>query len=79
MSRWYWMQRLRSDLSCYRVLEASRDTRAASLLQLAEQRLRACAEGILDAALRRSFLEQVVAHHAILTLAHTTATPVGAR
>jgi hypothetical protein len=66
-------------LICYHVLEASGDVRAVSLLQRAEQRLRGCAEGITDAALRRSFLEHVAAHHAILTLAHTTATPVGER
>jgi tetratricopeptide (TPR) repeat protein len=66
-------------LTCYRVLEASGDVRATSLLQRAEQRLRECAEHITDDTLRRSFLENVAAHHAILTLAHTTATSVGAR
>jgi hypothetical protein len=66
-------------LICYRVLEASGDVRAASLLQRAEQRLQECAEHITDDALRRSFLENVAAHHAILTLAHTTATPVAVR
>jgi hypothetical protein len=66
-------------LTCYRVLEASGDVRAASLLQRAEQRLRECAEHITDDALRRSFLENVAAHHAILTLAHTMSTPVAVR
>jgi tetratricopeptide (TPR) repeat protein len=66
-----------AELTCYRVLEASGDARAASLLQRAAQRLRECAEGITDAALRRSFLEHVAAHRAILALAHTTAAPVG--
>jgi tetratricopeptide (TPR) repeat protein len=66
-------------LTCYRVLEASGDVRAASLLRTAEQRLRECAEHIRDDALRRSFLENVAAHQAILTLAHTTATPVAER
>jgi hypothetical protein len=66
-------------LICYRVLEASGDVRAASLLHRAEQRLRECAEHITDDALRRSFLENVAAHHAILMVAHTTATPVGER
>jgi hypothetical protein len=63
-------------LACYHGLEASGDVRAASLLQRAEQRLRERAENITDDALRRSFLENVAAHHAILTVAHTTATPV---
>lgn len=66
-------------LTCYRVLEASRDVRAASLLRRAEQRLRECAEHITDDALRQSFLENVAAHHAILTLAHTTVTSVAVR
>jgi tetratricopeptide (TPR) repeat protein len=66
-------------LTCYRVLEASGDVRAASLLQRAVQRLRECAEHITDVALRRSFLENVAAHRAILTVAHTTATPVAVR
>jgi DNA-binding SARP family transcriptional activator/predicted ATPase len=63
-------------LTCYRVLQASGDIRAANLLHRAEQRLRECAEQITDDALRRSFLEHVAAHHAILTAAHTTAPPV---
>jgi hypothetical protein len=66
-------------LTCYRVLEASGDVRAATVLQRAVRRLSECAEGITDAALRRSFLEHVAAHRAILTLAHTTTTPVGER
>ena len=61
------------------VLEASGDVCAASLLQRAEQRLRECAEHVTDDAQRRLFLENVAAHHAILTLAHTTATPVAVR
>lgn len=63
-------------LTYYRVLEASGGLRTASQLQRAEQCLRDCVEQITDDALRRSFLENVAAHHAILTLAHTTATPV---
>lgn len=66
-------------LTCYRVLEAIGDVRAASLLQRAERPLRARAEHISDDALRWSFLENVAAHHAILTLAHTTAMPVAGR
>jgi hypothetical protein len=66
-------------LISYRVLEASDDVRATTVLQRAGQRVRECAEGIRDAALRSSFLEQVAAHRAILTVAHTRATPVGAR
>jgi len=64
-------------LTCYRVLETSGDMRAASVLQTAQLHLRECTEQITDDALRRSFLEHVTAHHAILTLAHTTAPPVG--
>jgi predicted ATPase/DNA-binding SARP family transcriptional activator len=68
-----------AELTCYRVLAVSGDVRAVSLLRRAEQRLRECAEDITDATLRRSFLEHVAAHRAILTLAHTTAAPVGER
>jgi hypothetical protein len=61
------------------VLEASGDVRAASLLQRAEQRLQECAEHIMDDAQRWLFLENAAVHHAILTPAHTTVTPVAVR
>ena len=56
----------------YRVLEASGDARAASLVQRAAQRLRECAEQIADEAQRRSFLENVAAHRDLLRAATDT-------
>jgi hypothetical protein len=49
-------------LTCYTVLTASNDARAATLLQTAHELLTAYAERILDLTLRRSFLENVTTH-----------------
>jgi tetratricopeptide (TPR) repeat protein len=51
---------------CYRVLEANQDPRAINLLQTAYNELQRRAEAITETALRRSFLEDVVAHREIL-------------
>ncbi len=61
-----------TELTCYRVLGASGDARAASLLQRAAQRLRECAEQIADEAQRRLFLENVAAHRDLLHAAANT-------
>jgi hypothetical protein len=61
-----------AELTCYRVLKASDDARAASLLQRAAQRLRECAEQIADEAQRRLFLENVEAHRDLLRAASDT-------
>lgn len=53
-------------LICYRVLEASHDPRATSLLQMARQRLGETADHLADDALRRSFVENVPAHRELL-------------
>jgi DNA-binding SARP family transcriptional activator/predicted ATPase len=66
-------------LTCYRILLALDDPRAATVAQKAHSLLQAYADQITDATLRRSFLANVPAHHAILTLAHTTAPPVAVR
>ncbi len=49
-------------LTCYRVLDAVDDLRAASVLNDAHRQLLEYADGIKNAALRRSFLENVTAH-----------------
>jgi hypothetical protein len=64
-------------LTCFRVLEVNHDPRAATVLETAQRLLQAHADQIADDARRRSFLENVGVHHAILTLAHTTAPRVG--
>jgi tetratricopeptide (TPR) repeat protein len=61
-------------LVCYRVLEANHDRRSITVLQTAQQRLQECARTIADDALRRSFLENVAAHRAILEAAGTAHT-----
>jgi predicted ATPase len=61
-------------LTCYRVLEANSDPRAVGVLRAAHQRLLECADAITDPALRRSFLENVATHRAILEAAATAHT-----
>src|SRR5262249_48480037 len=56
-------------LVCYRVLEANGDRRSTAVVQLAQQGLQACASQIADAALRRSFLENVATHRELLQAA----------
>ena len=53
-------------LACYQVLAALNDARATELLQQAWRRLHEYANHIPDRALRRSFLENVPAHQALL-------------
>jgi hypothetical protein len=62
-------------LTCYRVLHALHDPRAATILQAAQQRLREYAEAITDQALRRSFLEHVAAHRDLLRCDPSHGTP----
>lgn len=66
---------------CYRVLEANHDRRCITVLQTAQQRLQERARTIADNALRRSFLENVATHRAILTAAaaHITVPPTRER
>jgi uncharacterized protein (DUF2225 family) len=52
-------------LTCYQVLQANADPRAASVLQIAWQRLQSQAATIDEKTLRRSFLEQVPVNRAI--------------
>jgi tetratricopeptide (TPR) repeat protein len=68
--------------TCYRVLEANNDTRAVRVLRAAHQRLLERADAIADLGLRRSFLENVAAHRAILmatTAVDTKVSQVGIR
>jgi predicted ATPase/DNA-binding SARP family transcriptional activator len=58
-------------LACYRVLDAVHDPRAAALLQTAQRLLHEYADTITDDLLRRSFLENVATHRAILEAAGT--------
>jgi tetratricopeptide (TPR) repeat protein len=53
-------------LICYRVLRASNDPRAQSILEKAYNLLQERVASITDEALRRSYLENVVAHREIL-------------
>jgi predicted ATPase len=53
-------------LACYRVLRAQGDPRAGRVLSAAHRSLQECATKIHDEGLRRSFLENVVAHSEIL-------------
>ena len=55
--------------NCYSVLAANHDPRAAGLLAAAGDDLRGQADSIQDAALRRSFLENVPAHRLIMRAA----------
>jgi tetratricopeptide (TPR) repeat protein len=57
---------LRVDLTCYQVLRAANDPRAASVLEAAYAKLQEQAAKITDEAMRRSFLENVPYHHAIV-------------
>jgi predicted ATPase/DNA-binding SARP family transcriptional activator len=57
---------LRVALECYEALRAGGDPRAAEVLRAAHTRLRELAARIADPDRRRSFLEDVVAHRAIL-------------
>jgi predicted ATPase/DNA-binding SARP family transcriptional activator/Tfp pilus assembly protein PilF len=57
---------LRAYLTCYRVLRASQDPRAATVLTAAQRLLQAQAAKIADEKLRRSFLDNVAAHREIL-------------
>lgn len=56
-------------LSCYRVLQAHSDGRAAALLQRAHQLLMAKADQLQDRDLRHSFLYQVKVHRELVALA----------
>ncbi len=57
---------MRVYLTCYRALQASNDSRAEEVLQMAHHLLQAWASSIADDDLRRSFLENVAAHREIL-------------
>jgi tetratricopeptide (TPR) repeat protein len=61
-------------LICYRVLEAVGDPRATPVVQTAQRLLREYADTITDDVLRRSFLENVAAHRALLEAAPTAHT-----
>ena len=56
----------RAILTCYRVLQAGEDARAADLLTFAHTLLQERAAKILDAALRHSFLHNVPEHREIV-------------
>jgi hypothetical protein len=53
-------------LTCYHVLRAGEDARADGLLSTAHTLLQARASKIRDEALRRSYLENVPSHRAVL-------------
>jgi hypothetical protein len=53
-------------LVCYRVLKATDDPRAATVLQAAQRLLQEYADHITDDALRQSFLENVPTHRELL-------------
>ena len=57
---------IRVYLTCYRVLHANQDPRAQVLLTTAHSLLQQQAAKIEDETLRRSFLENVPAHSAIM-------------
>jgi predicted ATPase len=59
---------LRAHLTCYRVMEANRDPRAQSVLEMAYEVLHEKASRIGDERLRRSFLENVAVHRTILEI-----------
>lgn len=56
---------LRISLTCYQVLQATGDLRAAEVLATAHATLTEQAAKISDAQMRRSFLENVPYHRAI--------------
>ncbi|MEZ4735668.1 MAG: BTAD domain-containing putative transcriptional regulator [Caldilineaceae bacterium] len=56
-------------LSCYRTLEAHRDSRAISFLRRGNQLLEAKAAKLQDDNLRQSFLQRIKAHHTLMALA----------
>ncbi len=58
-------------LTCYRVLSANQDARAAAILNAGAQLLQERAARISDAESRQSYLENVVAHRALLAAAAT--------
>jgi hypothetical protein len=53
-------------LTCYRVLQASDDPRAATVLEEAHQLLQEIAAKFTDGDLRRSFLENVATHRELV-------------
>jgi hypothetical protein len=57
---------MRVYLTCYRVLEASKDPRAAEVLATAHSLLQERAAKIEDEEMRRSFLENVPAHRELV-------------
>jgi tetratricopeptide (TPR) repeat protein len=65
---------LRIALECYEALRAGGDPRAAEVLRAAHTRLRELATRITDPDRRRSFLENVATHRAILEAAGTAHT-----
>jgi hypothetical protein len=54
-------------LTCYRVLHASQDARAAEMLRTVYNQLQATAAKIGNEAMRRSYLENVPAHQEIVS------------
>ena len=65
-NREYYEEPLRIDLTCYQVLRAANDPRAAHVLATAHATLQAQAAKITDMAMRRSFLENVPYHREIV-------------
>jgi tetratricopeptide (TPR) repeat protein len=61
-------QPLRNDLTCYQVLQAANDPRAAGVLHAAYDQLREQAARIPDAPTRRVFLENISWHREIVQL-----------
>ena len=57
---------LRIYLTCYRVLQANGDTRARKILETAHSLLQERESRIEDEDLRRSYLENIVAHQDII-------------
>jgi tetratricopeptide (TPR) repeat protein len=55
-------------LTCYRVLAALADSRAAAVLEAGYRELRTRAERIQDAGTRRRFLEEIPAHRQLAAL-----------
>jgi hypothetical protein len=56
------------DLTCYHILAAAADPRAATVQRNAVDRIQAKAQQIYDYTLRRSFLEAVPTHRTLLGL-----------
>jgi tetratricopeptide (TPR) repeat protein len=65
-------------LTCYHILEASDDPRAATVLQTALRLLHEYADGITEDALRQSFLENVATHRELLRAGTGVAATVSA-